>query len=370
MEEHLRGLFSRKNALGALVLYLVVVWLPVIYINFFNPGPHSRHWWIWLTHVVFACVMAIAIVGYAKAKYLQDHKYEKYFDIILFLPMMGFGSCLMITALSLLVIMHIEEMLRLISLRIRFMTDGIMWLLGQGAVFLFGLQVHVIGKCPKGKRVFAFLHQSSADYIVWLIGLILHPCKIIAGTNLVKFWPFSAFMKLKAILVDRKDRKTFIPMIEEGNTLLKAGVSVGGSPEAGRNRRSSGLLMRDFTRGLFKIACESNVPVTPVIIDGTGEFKPPTKGEVKIKHSRFWTVRFFRTVIEIFHNHQWYGSPGDVWYIFLKEELPDTMIENLDERADELMNRVHDRMFAGLTECKKLQKGEIIEFPRELLAAA
>lgn len=128
-------------------------------------------------------------------------------------------------------------------------------------------------------------HQSVADIIAVLH--LPHPFKFIAKKEL--FWiPFLGWSLTLAgyIPLVRGNRLSGKQTVDRAKQYLEAGMSVLFFPEGTRSRDGE---IHEFKTGAFKIASELNIPVVPIVIDGTREVIP--KGNFVIGSRKEVTVK-------------------------------------------------------------------------------
>ncbi len=75
----------------------------------------------------------------------------------------------------------------------------------------------------------------------------------------------------KYITVDRGDEESKAEMLEKSYNCLKEGISIMMFPEGTRSLDNE---IGFFKRGAFQLAMQTNVPILPVVIDGTGGILP------------------------------------------------------------------------------------------------
>ena len=113
-------------------------------------------------------------------------------------------------------------------------------------------------------------HQSIADIIVALH--LKHPFKFIAKKEL--FWiPFLGWsMQLAGYIpLVRGNQLSGKQALEKAKSYIQRGTSVLFFPEGTRSPDGE---IHSFKAGAFKLAAETNVPVLPMVIDGTYNFIP------------------------------------------------------------------------------------------------
>jgi 1-acyl-sn-glycerol-3-phosphate acyltransferase len=73
------------------------------------------------------------------------------------------------------------------------------------------------------------------------------------------------------ITVDRSDEESKAVMLEKSYKCLKSGISIMIFPEG---TRSPNKEIGFFKRGAFQLAIQAQVPILPILIDGTGGVLP------------------------------------------------------------------------------------------------
>ena len=73
------------------------------------------------------------------------------------------------------------------------------------------------------------------------------------------------------IIVDRENEESKTEMLEKSYNCLKKGISIMIFPEGTRSLNSE---IGFFKRGAFQLALQADVPILPVLIDGTGGILP------------------------------------------------------------------------------------------------
>lgn len=97
--------------------------------------------------------------------------------------------------------------------------------------------------------------------IVWLIGL----------SFMIILFPVTFIIWLIVLPFDRGNEESKIEMLEKSYKCLKRGYSVMMFPEG---TRSADKEIGFFKRGAFQLAIQADVPILPVLIDGTGGILP------------------------------------------------------------------------------------------------
>jgi 1-acyl-sn-glycerol-3-phosphate acyltransferase len=113
-------------------------------------------------------------------------------------------------------------------------------------------------------------HQSAAD-IVFLFGL-LKPFKWVSKESIFRFPVIGWLMRLNQyVCVTRGDAKSVRGMFRRCEHWLARGASVMMFPEG--TRSNDGRLL-SFKRGPFQLAVDANVPVVPIVVEGTADVLP------------------------------------------------------------------------------------------------
>ncbi len=132
-------------------------------------------------------------------------------------------------------------------------------------------------------------HQSAFD-IVLLYGLYTH-FKWVAKKELAKVPVIGWNLKLNnCILLERASATSARNMIIQGLKHLKEGSSVLIFPEGTRSR--DGLINR-FKEGAFMLAKQANVPILPVVIDGSKDLLPEP---LKINLKQILTIKVLKPI--------------------------------------------------------------------------
>ena len=116
-------------------------------------------------------------------------------------------------------------------------------------------------------------HQSILDTL--LLFSLKYKFKWISKIENVRVPILGWYLKMADyIIVDRGNEESKIEMLDKSYRCLKNGISIMIFPEGTRSKDSEiGL----FKRGAFQLAIEANVPILPVLIDGTGNLLPKHK---------------------------------------------------------------------------------------------
>jgi 1-acyl-sn-glycerol-3-phosphate acyltransferase len=132
-----------------------------------------------------------------------------------------------------------------------------------------GWRVHVEGRelLPRGPAVIVSNHRSAAD-ILCNMGLF-HPFKFVAKASLFRTPMVGWLMTLmEYVPVVRGTADAMDKMLADCRKWLRRGVPVLIFPEG---TYAPSLQPLPFKRGAFRLAIEEQVPVVPVVLEGTTE---------------------------------------------------------------------------------------------------
>ncbi len=134
-------------------------------------------------------------------------------------------------------------------------------------------KIHIEGreKAKKGTTyVIISNHQSMLDIII--INCLRYKFKWISKIENFKVPVIGQYLKMADyIIVDRENDDSKAEMLERSYNCLKKGISIMMFPEGTRSLNSE---IGFFRRGAFQLALQADVPILPVIIDGTGGILP------------------------------------------------------------------------------------------------
>ena len=131
---------------------------------------------------------------------------------------------------------------------------------------------------PGRSYIFMPNHQSNAD-IPLLLGRLPAQFRWLAKAELFKIPIFGRAMRgVGYISIDRSNRKSAFESLKQAASTIRNGTSVLIFPEGTRSRDGRVL---PFKKGGFVLAVDSQVPVVPIIIRGTGGIMP--KGRFMIR---------------------------------------------------------------------------------------
>lgn len=113
-------------------------------------------------------------------------------------------------------------------------------------------------------------HQSILDIL--LLNCLRYRFKWISKIENIKLPVLGWYLRMaNYITVDRGNEESKVEMIEKSYQCLKRGISIMIFPEGTRSPdREIGF----FKRGAFQLAIQADVPILPVLIDGTGGILP------------------------------------------------------------------------------------------------
>ncbi len=133
--------------------------------------------------------------------------------------------------------------------------------------------IHIEGreKALKGNTyVILSNHQSVLDILI--INCLRYKFKWISKIENFKVPVIGWYLKMADyIIVDRANEESKIEMLEKAYNCLKRGTSIMIFPEGTRSPDNE---IGFFKRGAFQLAIQANVPILPVLIDGTGGVLP------------------------------------------------------------------------------------------------
>jgi 1-acyl-sn-glycerol-3-phosphate acyltransferase len=147
--------------------------------------------------------------------------------------------------------------------------NGIARVYSRNVFFMFGIKIIVEGKehLPKTNNLcFVSNHQGLAD-IPLIVGYIPKTIGFIAKKELGRIPILNFWMKgLGCILIDRKDVRQSLQVIERGIKQIERGHPMVIFPEGTRSRSNK---IGTFKPGAFKLVLGAKAYAVPVTIDGT-----------------------------------------------------------------------------------------------------
>jgi 1-acyl-sn-glycerol-3-phosphate acyltransferase len=143
-----------------------------------------------------------------------------------------------------------------------------------GLSFLMPIwKIHIEGreKAVKGMTyVIISNHQSLLDIL--LINCLRYKFKWISKIENFNIPVIGWYLKMADyIIVDRQNEESKIEMLAKSYNFLKKGISIMIFPEGTRSLNNE---IGFFKRGAFQLALQADVPILPVLIDGTGGILP------------------------------------------------------------------------------------------------
>jgi 1-acyl-sn-glycerol-3-phosphate acyltransferase len=182
---------------------------------------------------------------------------------------------------------------------------------------IVGVKVRIVGRerVPTGACLFVANHTSSADAPA-VVGAIPRRVAILLKESLFK-WPIAgqAFALAGFIPVKRSERESAIASVEKATQSMRGGQSFLIYPEG---TRSPDGRLQTFKKGAVVMAIKAGLPIVPIACSGA--HKVMRKRSLKI-------------------------YPGEILVEFLE---PIQASQYSFEQRDELNDRVHDTMAAGL----------------------
>ncbi len=147
----------------------------------------------------------------------------------------------------------------------------------QSWLYLIGCPVKVFGKehFEKNKTyVIVYNHNALLD-VPLSAPFVPGGNKTIAKASFAKVPIFGWFYKRGGIMVDRNKEKSRVKSYEEMRATLKKGIHMCIYPEGTRNR--TGLPLKPFYDGAFKLAIDAKKEIIPCVIVGTNKAMPVKK---------------------------------------------------------------------------------------------
>ncbi len=152
---------------------------------------------------------------------------------------------------------------------------------GQSILLASGIKVAVNGLSnihPGKSYIYMPNHKSNFDIPV-LMDALPGQFRWLAKVELFKIPLFGYAMKRAGcISINRSDRESAVASLNQAARIIKQGVSVLIFPEGTRSSNNSIL---PFKKGGFVLAIETQVPIVPVVIHGTGAIMP--KKQIRIQ---------------------------------------------------------------------------------------
>ena len=113
-------------------------------------------------------------------------------------------------------------------------------------------------------------HQSILDIL--LVNCLRYKFKWISKIENTNVPVLGWYLKMADyIIVDRNNEESKIEMLEKSYNSLKKGISIMIFPEGTRSLNNE---IGFFKRGAFQLALKADIPILPVLVDGTGDILP------------------------------------------------------------------------------------------------
>ncbi|MGH7828115.1 MAG: lysophospholipid acyltransferase family protein [Candidatus Binatia bacterium] len=125
---------------------------------------------------------------------------------------------------------------------------------------------------PQSQYVFMVNHQSNIDIPVLVQSLVGFQLRWLAKKELLRVPLFGwAVWASKHIVIDRAGGLRALKSLQKAKERLQEGISIVVFPEGSRSRTGNLL---PFKKGGFLLATQTNTPVVPVTINGSGASLP------------------------------------------------------------------------------------------------
>jgi 1-acyl-sn-glycerol-3-phosphate acyltransferase len=199
-------------------------------------------------------------------------------------------------------------------------VGGAWW--GVAGAWLSGLPIDAdLENLPEqGPCVFMATHQSLMDIPILYSVLRRFPIAFVAKKSLFDIPVFGSAMHAAGhIPIDRSNRRAGMKSIEHAAQRAQEGTCPVIFPEGTRNRELDRLL--DFKIGGMVLALKCNLPVVPLVMDGTGEAFP--KGRLLMRRR---TIRI-KALDPV--------NPGD-YTLKQREQFKDDLYQRMNQAYQEL----------------------------------
>lgn len=187
---------------------------------------------------------------------------------------------------------------------------------------IWTIKTEGIEKIVKGTTyVIISNHQSILD--VLLLNNIPYRYKWISKIENVKVPILGWYLKMADyIIVNRGNEESKLEMLDKSYKCLKEGISIMIFPEGTRSYdREIGF----FKRGAFQLALQANVPLLPVVLDGSGDVLP--KHGLKLGSHYRITIRVLDPILP-----QNFSSQN-----------PDILAENISSIMKEELKKIREK---------------------------
>ncbi|MCE5282147.1 MAG: 1-acyl-sn-glycerol-3-phosphate acyltransferase [Deltaproteobacteria bacterium] len=190
-------------------------------------------------------------------------------------------------------------------------------------LWLAGTKVEVIGleNVRQGKpQIFMANHQSDFDILI-VLAHIPGQFRWIAKKELFKVPIFGKAMRNAGYIeIDRQNHEKALRSLEEAAQKIREGKSVVTFPEGTRSKDGT---IKAFKQGMFHLAIQAGVPITPISIIGAHEIMP--KRSLVVKPGTI-TMVIDRPVEVSGYTIETRGE--------LIEKVRDIIVRNLENRGD------------------------------------
>lgn len=150
----------------------------------------------------------------------------------------------------------------------------------QNILKAVGVKVNIKGieNIPDGTCVFVSNHQGNFDFLV-ILANIDKSIGFLAKTEILKLKIVSSWMKkMHCVFINRNDVRDSLKAINQGVENIKNGYSMAIFPEGTRSKSSN---LGEFKKGALKLATKTDVPIVPIVLDGTYKMFEDGKGRLK-----------------------------------------------------------------------------------------
>lgn len=144
--------------------------------------------------------------------------------------------------------------------------------------FFSGCSLKVKGKefFKKGNTYIVTCNHNSLMDVPLSTPFIPGPNKTIAKVEMARIPLFGMIYKRGSVLVDRKDKNSRKNSFKAMKSVLSNSMHMCIYPEGTRNK--TGLPLKDFYDGAFKLAIETGKPIIPALMFNTKKVFPSDKG--------------------------------------------------------------------------------------------
>lgn len=199
---------------------------------------------------------------------------------------------------------------------------------GQSILLASGIKVAAQGLAninPEASYIYMPNHMSNFDIPV-LMDALPGQVRWLAKAELFKIPLFGyAMQRAGCISIDRSNRQSAFAGLNQAAKIIKQGVSVLIFPEGTRSQNN---VIMPFKKGGFVLAIETQVPIVPVTIHGTGAIMP--KKQIRIQPQD--------VVLE-------FGKPVQA------REYNRSTMDDLMERVNHIIRQSFEKSYQGRSLC-------------------